>query len=158
MAQFSHLSLKNISHICSYIPTDASKKRIQSLILSHLDYCNSLPTNIPLKRVNLVLAKFLKCPKLLCSDIINHKYPPLFTHFKAHGSPVYLLNLHMCWMHSAIFQCKHRRAFWTGTLPLFTVYTVDPQAAGALTCRTGVSNGVFMISHVRTHFRNLARK
>ena len=51
------LELRRINSICNFLTTDAIKTLVCSLILSHIDYCNSILAGLPqylLKKIQYV--------------------------------------------------------------------------------------------------------
>jgi hypothetical protein len=70
-----YFHLRRISRIRQYLTTDAANKLAVSLILSRLDYCNTLLANLPLDKINKLQKFRIVQPAWFCEDpaILAHQ-------------------------------------------------------------------------------------
>ena len=88
------LEIRRISTICHYLIDDATKTLVVSLVLSRIDYCNSLLAGLPqslvgkLQRVQNSAAHLVVCalPSLRYSDIFTGCLSEPEFHIRLHAS------------------------------------------------------------------------
>ena len=79
ICQTSYFEIRRIGSIRQFLTTEATQIFVTSLVLSRLDYCNSLLASIPQKLVNKVQRVMNGAARLVCKAP-KHKYvtPPFF--------------------------------------------------------------------------------
>ena len=101
-----YFQLKKISNIRSYLSNEVTKTLVSTLILSKLDYCNSLLAGAPHETLQQLQKVQNHSARLICKKKKSCHITPLL--FDLHWLPVeYRINYKLC---SIVYKCLHGSA------------------------------------------------